>query len=193
MSSRILLILDIDETLIRASRHELDTKPDFILYEYYIYKRPYLDLFLRECSTYYDLAIWSSAGKHYVKGIVDKIMPDSIKLKHVWDISRCVYHRSRDVPEIALLKDLRKLKKKGHSLQKMLIIENSPGKVKRNYGNAIYVKDFIGDPEDNELLLLKEYLKTMHDKDNVRKIEKRNWRTDIKLRREENIKTRRND
>nr|WP_052430468.1 NIF family HAD-type phosphatase [Sporocytophaga myxococcoides] len=37
---RILLILDLDETVIHASKTQLDRQADFIVYNYHIYKRP---------------------------------------------------------------------------------------------------------------------------------------------------------
>ncbi len=37
-SEKILLILDIDETLIHATRKELNHKADFKVFDYYIYQ-----------------------------------------------------------------------------------------------------------------------------------------------------------
>jgi TFIIF-interacting CTD phosphatase-like protein len=48
-SKNKLLILDLDETLIHASETPLDYRSDFLVYDYYIYKRPNLDRFLATC------------------------------------------------------------------------------------------------------------------------------------------------
>ena len=45
---KILLILDVDETLIHATEKELNQKVDFKIFDYNIYKRPFLDEFLKE-------------------------------------------------------------------------------------------------------------------------------------------------
>ena len=55
--------------------------------------------------------------------------------------------------------------------------DDSPEKTQGNYGNAIYPNEFTGSPEDDELLYLLKYLKTLKDKTNVRGIEKRGWRS----------------
>lgn len=61
----------------------------------------------------------------------------------------------------------------------MLIVDDTPEKCVRNFGNAIYAIAFEGNPEDAELEKLGRYLLTLKDKDNVRHIEKRNWRMNI--------------
>jgi NLI interacting factor-like phosphatase len=47
----ILLILDLDETLIYATEEPLQRVPDFIIGPYAVYRRPYLTEFLTSCST----------------------------------------------------------------------------------------------------------------------------------------------
>lgn len=61
----------------------------------------------------------------------------------------------------------------------MLIVDDTPEKCVRNYGNAIYPKAFEGEPNDNELELLGRYLLKLRHEDNVRHIEKRNWQMKI--------------
>lgn len=51
-AERILLILDLDETLIYASEAALDREPDFT-----VYRRPWLDEFLARCERNFDLAV----------------------------------------------------------------------------------------------------------------------------------------
>jgi RNA polymerase II subunit A small phosphatase-like protein len=73
-------------------------------------------------------------------------------------------------------KRLDKVTKLGFSLDKMLIIDDTPAKVAENYGNAIYPKPFMGDKNDTELMQLLPYLLSLKESENVRKIEKRFWR-----------------
>eukprot|EP01119_Soliformovum_irregulare_P000858 TRINITY_DN10629_c0_g1_i2.p1 TRINITY_DN10629_c0_g1~~TRINITY_DN10629_c0_g1_i2.p1 ORF type:complete len:120 (-),score=23.30 TRINITY_DN10629_c0_g1_i2:7-366(-) len=74
-----------------------------------------------------------------------------------------------------VVKSLKKVKKKGWSLSNVLIIDDKPATFERNYGNAIRVHPFEGDPSDDELLSLLLFLEDLAEKD-VRKIEKRGWR-----------------
>jgi RNA polymerase II subunit A small phosphatase-like protein len=182
---RILLILDLDETLVHATKTELDRQADFIVFNYHIYKRPFLDQFIRFCSGNFRLAIWSSASDDYVEEVVKRIIPDDIKLDFVWGRSKCTY--SFDVSGIETdgyvdyanhynyIKALKKLKKKGYNLKKVLIVDDTPFKCKRNYGNAIYPKGFLGSESDDELNKLTVYLGLLKDVENVREIEKRGW------------------
>ncbi len=79
----------------------------------------------------------------------------------------------------ANLKDLKKVKKKGYNLNQILVIDDTPKKLSRNYGNHIKIKPFVGDPNDQELLLLEKYLITLKSAPNVRTIEKRGWQNTI--------------
>lgn len=92
---------------------------------------------------------------------------------------RCV---ARIDPETYLqtpLKDLRKVARLGFDLRRTLIVDDSPEKVRRHYGNAVYVRPWTGDPADDELPRLLRYLHTLADVADVRRIEKRRWRTGL--------------
>ena len=62
MENKILLILDLDETLIHATTTKLGDDFAFKLYQHYVYKRPGLDAFIAACAEKFDLAVWSSAS-----------------------------------------------------------------------------------------------------------------------------------
>lgn len=60
INSKILLILDLDGTLIHSEFPEtsLSRPPDFILPQtgYYLFKRPHLSTFLQQIQSFFDLA-----------------------------------------------------------------------------------------------------------------------------------------
>jgi hypothetical protein len=70
-----------------------------------------------------------------------------------------------------------KVKRLGWSLEGVAVIDDSPEKLKRSYGNHIRVAPFVGDPTDNELPKLQGYLAWLKEVPNVRLVDKRNWRT----------------
>ena len=74
------------------------------------------------------------------------------------------------------MKPLKKVKRKGFDLDRILIIDDSPHKSKLNYGNAIYPKPYKGESADTELVKLIDYLESIKDEPNFRTIEKRYWR-----------------
>lgn len=173
----MLLILDLDETLIHATEAKLaGREEDFAFAKYFVYKRPHLDHFLQEVARHFTLGVWSSAGDEYVSGIVSMIKPSSVDFEFVWARSKCSLKRDRTYDTYYLEKRLDKLKKRGYPLEQILILDDTAEKASCNYGNAIYIKEYTGAPEDTELLHLLEYLLTLKDAENVRTIEKRFWR-----------------
>ena len=195
MPSKILLILDLDETLIHATATKLGDDFAFQLYHYYVYKRPGLEAFLVACAEKFDLAVWSSASDDYVKQVVERVFPAAIKPVFVWGRSRCTplvappvdehgYYNLDGFSHYEYAKLLKKVRRLGYSLQRVLIVDDTPAKVRNCYGNAIYPTPFLGDPADRELLLLTQYLHALHDAENVRSIEKRQWQQRFPLGKE---------
>lgn len=192
---KILVILDLDETLIHATNNPNRKEWDFELFDYKIYKRPYLSKFLEELKKDFEVAVWSSASDDYVNEVVKIIFPDDYPLKFVWGRSRATlninYASIDDVgyynyfSHYDYVKRLDKVKDKFKiSKERMLIVDDTPRKCKCNYGNAIYPKEYNGEKDDNELLLLSAYLKTLKDVQNVRIVEKRFWKKTKHLKNE---------
>ena len=80
---KILLILDLDETLIHATRDDIGLEPDFVAYDYKVYKRPYVTDFLNNLSKDFYLAIWSTASENYIDKIISEIVPNNVKFEFV--------------------------------------------------------------------------------------------------------------
>jgi len=172
---KILLILDLDETLIHASETKLaSVEHDFVYADYFVYKRPGLDEFLNSVKDDFRIAVWSSASDDYVTSIVSHIFQDSIKLEFIWGRSKCTFKRDLELDTYFFAKPLKKLKRKGYDLERILIIDDTAEKVKDNFGNAIYIKEFTGTP-DNDLTKLSIYLHKLKSSSNIRGVEKRGW------------------
>ena len=177
---RPLLILDIDETLLHSVEEPLPYECDFRAGDFYVYLRPHVRLFLASVSERYDLACWSSASRNYLRMVVNELMAGlPIQPLFVWDRSRCTWRFDFNRQEHYYLKNLKKLKGKGFDLDRVLILEDEPIKVNRNYGNAIYVHAFEGLVDDDELLKLAQYLLSISTVENFRQLEKRSWRSSV--------------
>lgn len=173
--SPILLILDLDETLLHATEEPSVRQHDFLVGPYAVSLRPHLAECLTSCSPGFRLAVWSSASDDYVREIVDRIIPPEIELAFAWGRSRCVRRFNPESFEDDHVKDLKKVKRLGFGLERVLIADDTPGKVRRHYGNAVYVPPFFGDPEDRTLPRLASYLATLQHEPDVRVLEKRGW------------------
>lgn len=174
--SKPLLILDIDETLVHGRVEPLERAADFSADFYHIYMRPHVHEFLKIVSAEYNLACWSSATQDYLETILKEFSRDLEPLQFVWDRRRCTRRFDFILQEEFFLKDLRKVKRAGFDLNRVLILEDEPRKVNRNYGNAIYVKPYFGAIDDEELPKLARYLIEISQTENFRTLEKRSWR-----------------
>lgn len=182
-----LLILDLDETLIHATKEPVSEHWDFEVEDYKVFKRPFLGCFLAEIKNHFRIAVWSSASDAYVDKVVQHIFPKDYPLEFVWGRTKCTqqfnYQSIDDLGysdyynHLNYAKILKKVRKKGIAkMEEILIVDDTPEKSKYNYGNAIYPSEFTGDNTDDELLHLLNYLIEIKGEPNFRLIEKRNWR-----------------
>lgn len=177
---KALLILDLDETLIHSSLIELEGLCDLKIFNFYVYKRPHLDEFLKEAFKYYKIGIWSTGSDDYVEAIVKHLIPEGEHLEFVWGRSRCPVKMPGENDYVHAgyahyIKPVQKVTRKGYKKERILIVDDSPYKISENYGNAIYIDEFTGDKNDDALIRLAKYLKEIHDVTNFRSIEKRGW------------------
>lgn len=170
-----LLVLDLDETLIYATEERVE-EYDFSIGSYRVLKRPYLETFLYFCDKYFELGIWTSSTDSYAKEIVENILPQDINISFLYSRERCIKEMDFDIYEMNYIKDLKKLKKKGYDLNHIIVVDDSPEKLKRNYGNLVKIEPFFGDKNDIELAKLEIYLRALKDVENIRAVEKRAWR-----------------
>ncbi len=190
--SDILIILDIDETLVYATKQQLEKEHDFEVDQYFVYKRPYFDEFINYIDDNFNFAIWSSASDDYVDEITEKLKIKE-KAEFTWARSKATFKRPStfdsegnlnidSIDHHFFVKRLKKVKKLGYELEKILIVDDTPHKSQENYGNAIYISEFKGGHDDLELLKLMDYLDTLKGVKNVRTVEKRNWKEQMKTK-----------
>jgi TFIIF-interacting CTD phosphatase-like protein len=186
INTKKLLILDLDETLVYATETPLFRPPDFYVYDYAIYKRPYLDIFLTTCLEWFNVAVWTSSGSDYATAVVSAIFAQPQSLDFVWASDRCsiAYNYNYDLidgryPAYYSRKVLKKVKRKGYKLESIIAIDDTPRKWEKSYGNLIRVNPFEGDEADRELKQLLIYLNTLKDVENIRTIEKRRWQDQV--------------
>lgn len=174
---KLLLLFDLDETLIFATEKRLPREPDFVVGPYFVYCRPHLEWFLAECARVFRVAVWSSSGGDYAEAVVRAIFPADAQPLFVWSRERCVQRFDAERHETYFVKDLKKLKCRGFDLDRLLFVEDTPRKLERNYGNAVYVASYAGAADDAELKRLGPYLASLSSLPNVRDVEKRGWRS----------------
>lgn len=175
LQSSKLLILDLDETLVFATENRLNLVEDFRAGDYFVYKRPGLAEFIRFAADHFRVAVWTASTAAYADAIIQHVFKDG-DLEFAWTRERCTIHLDPEQRIRHWVKDLKKVRRRGYSLNDVLIIDDTPSNLERNYGNHIRVTPFFGDPSDRELEGLRRYLLDLKDKPNVRSVEKRFWR-----------------
>jgi RNA polymerase II subunit A small phosphatase-like protein len=171
-----LLVLDLDETLVYADEARLEHAPDFEVGPYAVYRRPGLDDFLRTVGAHFRLGVWTSSSEGYARPVVENVFPAELTLEFVWSRDRCTRRFFAETYEYEWAKNLDKLKRRGWDLGEVLMVDDTPAKLAKHCGNLVRVRPFLGDPADDELPALAQYLLTLVDVANVRKVEKRRWR-----------------
>ena len=171
-----LLVLDLDETLIYSSESRLGREPDYTAGPFFIYTRPHVNSFLNTCLEWFKVGIWTSATEVYANNVTRYLISDTDVLEFIWSRSRCTRVRNLENGKEYFIKDLKKLKRKSYDLAKIIVIEDSWEAVQRNYGNSILVSSYHGEEDDTELMQLLRYLEILGPANNVRRIDKRNWK-----------------
>ena len=167
---RKLLVLDLDETLIHGNP-EAD-EGDFLAAGIPVFIRPGARRFLAQMAKIFDLAVWTSATEDYASDIVKTLFPSPPMF--LWCRERCVRRINPETRELEFIKDLKKLRRLGWDLANVLVVDDSPEKLARNYGNLVRLPPFTGG-QDDILEPLASFLEELYAKPDVRVIEKRGW------------------
>lgn len=173
-----LLILDIDETLIYATEESLSRTADFVVgNNYFVYKRPSVEHFLAWSFQNFDVAVWTSATDDYAAEVLSNIFPQAQhNLSFLWSRERCTPSLDIESRETFFEKKMTKLRRRGYNLENVIVIDDTPQMWRNSYGNLVRVKPYFGELEDDELEKLILYLDILKNAENIRKVEKRNWR-----------------
>jgi len=171
-----LLVLDLDETLIHSPERPLAIAPDFHVGRYPIHRRPGVESFLAFClDEFAHVGVWTASTLSYALPVLSQLV-DVPRLAFVWGRERCTYRIDLETRDGEWLKDIRKLRKRGFAKRSIIVVDDTPAKLARSYGNLVTVRPFLGDPADDELAALTGYLRWLGTVENVRAIEKRGWR-----------------
>lgn len=181
-----LLILDVDETLIRATDPQSDPPPprvDFRVGPFPVMKRPHVEDFLRWCfaSPLFKTAVWSAGGEDYVHGVLKNLLLPHETPAFVFTSRRCTRHWvspdewSATEDRFVQLKDLKKVRARGYSLDRVLALDDVAAAYRRSYGNLVRIRPFHGDDSDQELVRVRPFLEQWFQAPSVRRIDKRGW------------------
>ena len=133
---------------------------------YFVYLRPGLTRFLESVAMRYNMAVWTSSSEDYARETVDFVF-EKHELDFVWARRRCTKKFDPSLYEEYWIKDLKKVRKRGYDLDRVIMVDDTPRKLQRNYGNLVRVSEWTGSLDDVELEELAPYLCWLSEQENT--------------------------
>ncbi|ETO31046.1 hypothetical protein RFI_06074 [Reticulomyxa filosa] len=167
-SKRRLLVMDLDETMIYTSFKKLNNydftipviHPSGHLSKLYVKKRPFLNMFLQECSNEYDIVVFTAAGPRYASEVLDHIDVRSV-------ISHLIFGDS--VTRFADGKYIKDLELLGKPLKDVILVDDTPDVYAKHPKNAVPIGKFKGEENDEQVQINRNYL-FFYYSDNVQNV-----------------------
>jgi TFIIF-interacting CTD phosphatase-like protein len=171
----LLLVLDLDETLLYSTEAPLDRPAELEVGPFHTYFRPGVHDFIAAAREQFTLAVWTASTRSYATPIVQRLLGDPEELAFFYASERCARRYDPDSMGTYPLKKLVRVRKLGFSMARTLIVDNTPSTYSKNYGNGVPIPDFTGDLSDRLLERLLPFLMTLAAEPDVRPPEKRGW------------------
>lgn len=142
-----LVVLDLDETLVYARQGPINVRPG-------------VKELLSALDGRAEVAVWTAGERDYAQGVIERIDPNHT-------IQHCVYrHPKWWTGQPGYSKDLTNL---GRSLDRVILIDNTPDCLKDQPWNCLLVEDYTG-RADRELAGVTKTLEFILDSDPSEKI-----------------------
>lgn len=186
-----LLVLDLDETLIhstsrmgvsagysavtsvggdtsRLSTSGLKVRVVEVVLDgrsvvYHVYKRPWVDFFLRKVSAWYTVVIFTASMREYADPVIDWLDADG----RGGMIATRLFRESCTYVNGSYVKDLRIV---DPDLARVCLVDNSPISYAKDQANGIPIEGWINDPNDEALLDLLPMLDSLRFTNDVRHV-----------------------
>jgi TFIIF-interacting CTD phosphatase-like protein len=179
MQDKIKLVLDIDHTMIVAVSqkhvHKMAKTPDFVVSfdekAFGIFVRPFLVPFLRCCSHWFDLIVWTAGTQEYAESIIKGIFPHDIPKPPIYHREHCTRKWDSDWNPI-YIKDLRKLE--GFHDEKFLLLDDQKVSFSFTPANGMQLTPYKGS-FDNTLFALLPHLWSIYKNGCVKALPQEEW------------------
>jgi len=150
------MVLDLDETLVHSSFRPV---PQYDLtfpvsvegstYTVYVKYRPFVHMFLQECSKLFETVIFTASLSVYADALMDRLDPGRALCPHRLFREHCSFTNNAYVKDLSLL---------GRDLTRVIICDNSPVAYLFQPRNAIPILSWFDDAKDTELRELVPWL-----------------------------------
>lgn len=161
-AKKILLILDLDETLIHGS-YCMPPRYDFTfelrlplskrVMEVFVLVRPFLQEFLEYAHRWFELMAYTASLPIYADRILDRIDPKRY-IKHRLYRHHCGFYKEYYIKDLEFL---------GRPLSRILLVDNHPASYMVQRDNGIPIYSYLGQPKDAGLKNLISFLDDIRD------------------------------
>lgn len=178
-SKRLILALDLDETLIHCCNFDKNATSCHTVITYKnsnnntvnarINIRPYVAQFLSGASKYYDIVVFTASEKEYATAIVNYLDPTRRYIKEIFHRDHCAVTARGYV-----VKDLRMIS--SSDVHNIVLVDNSSQNFAPQINNGIPIVPYTQEDDDQELLHLLQFLIYLKDHSNVPNCIERNFK-----------------
>ena len=177
-STKKILLLDLDETLIHADfnneyvNNEINKYDKIISFEdeneiisVGIFIRNGLNIFLKELSKDFIIGIFTASYKNYADAIINYIDPNKNYIKFRLYRDNCIQINNISIKDLRILK--------GIDLKNVILVDNSMYSFANQLNNGILINSFYCDKNDVDLFSVMNYLKCfVNNADDIREVNK---------------------
>eukprot|EP01061_Rhynchopus_euleeides_P045933 TRINITY_DN8499_c0_g1_i1.p1 TRINITY_DN8499_c0_g1~~TRINITY_DN8499_c0_g1_i1.p1 ORF type:complete len:355 (+),score=132.22 TRINITY_DN8499_c0_g1_i1:138-1202(+) len=168
-TSRVTLILDLDETLVHSSFEPVEADlhipvlMDGEQYIAYVKKRPYMEEFLARCVELFDVVVWTASLAVYAEPLINELC----RMSRITPLKKMYRESCTQLQGGGYVKDLSTM---GRSMDDVCILDNSPSVAQLQPNNLIPIVSWYEDPSDTCLRDLIPHLERLATTMNVQDI-----------------------
>jgi RNA polymerase II subunit A small phosphatase-like protein len=174
-----LLVLDLDETLVHSRLVRLGRDAEHRILGYHVYERPGVHAFLERAFARFAVGVWTASTAAYAHEILSRLT-DASRFEFVWSREHCSIAAHPETDRFELLKDIGRLELAGYDPSQILFVDDLPHRLWQSVDNVIAVHPYTGDSVDDELSDLLTYIGGLDPVADVRCVDKRMWRGDVR-------------
>jgi len=178
------LVLDLDETLIHSTSRlggigggkswsnqsntsaglkvrVVEVVLDGRIVVYHVYKRPWVDFFLKTVSSWYTVVIFTASMREYADPVIDWLDQGRGLIEGRLFRESCTNIKGSYVKDLTVVE---------RDLSKVCLVDNSPISYGLHQANGIPIEGWLNDPQDEGLLELLPMLDSLRFTTDVRRI-----------------------
>ncbi|XP_024534207.1 probable C-terminal domain small phosphatase [Selaginella moellendorffii] len=105
-TSKPVLVLDLDNTLVSCLLDHHGSDPGGKVCSYFVAKRPGVDEFLHTMAKHYEIVLWTGSRKRYADGVLE-VLPDVFSHR-LYRVDKKLANLGRDLRKVVMVDDCRR-------------------------------------------------------------------------------------